>query len=225
MRKRFGSCATSSRRARTASRTIPRSTSVDWSTSRSCSPTCGSQNRRSRRTSARSPLPRSSAIDQRSATLYAGMAKTHQDQGDLEAAIVYNQKSLQIFEELGLFDQVACTLDNAALLYAEYGNRERARECLTRAAAARRRNAARRHARVDQSLRSGGDREDRSEARARDGAGGAQVRAQGRPARRAGAPARPSRRAAHEREARRPRAGRSRRRASSRRSARRTCCA
>ena len=66
--------------------------------------------------------------------LYAGMAKTHQDQGDLEAAIVYNQKSLQIFEELGLFDQVACTLDNAALLYADYGNRERARECLTRAA-------------------------------------------------------------------------------------------
>ena len=45
-----------------------------------------------------------------------------------------HQKSLQIFEELGLFDQVACTLDNAALLYAEYGNRERARECLTRAA-------------------------------------------------------------------------------------------
>ena len=67
-------------------------------------------------------------------SLYAGMAKTYQDQGDLEAAIVYNQKSLQIFEELGLFDQVACTLDNAAMLYAEYGNRERARECLTRAA-------------------------------------------------------------------------------------------
>ncbi|MEX2045525.1 MAG: tetratricopeptide repeat protein [Chloroflexota bacterium] len=66
--------------------------------------------------------------------LYAGMAKTHQDQGDLEAAIVYNQKSLQIFEDLGLFDHVACTLDNAALLYAEYGNRERARECLARAA-------------------------------------------------------------------------------------------
>jgi transcriptional regulator with XRE-family HTH domain len=68
-------------------------------------------------------------------TLYAGMAKAHQDEGDLEAAIVYNQKSLQIFEELGLFDEVACALDNAALLYAEYGNRERARECLTRAAA------------------------------------------------------------------------------------------
>jgi transcriptional regulator with XRE-family HTH domain len=66
--------------------------------------------------------------------LYAGMAKTHQNEGDLEAAILYNQKSVQIFEELGLFDQVACALDNAALLYAEYGNRERARECLTRAA-------------------------------------------------------------------------------------------
>jgi transcriptional regulator with XRE-family HTH domain len=66
--------------------------------------------------------------------LYAGMAKNYQNEGDLEAAIVYNQRSLQIFEELGLFDQVACTLDNAALLYADYGNRERARECLTRAA-------------------------------------------------------------------------------------------
>ena len=67
--------------------------------------------------------------------LYAGMARTYQDEGDFEAAIMYNQKSLQISEELELFDQVACTLDNAALLYAEYGNRERARECLTRAAA------------------------------------------------------------------------------------------
>lgn len=67
--------------------------------------------------------------------LYAGMAKTYQNEGDLEAAIVYNQKSLQVYEELGLLDQIACTLDNAAMLYAEYGNRERARECLTRAAA------------------------------------------------------------------------------------------
>ncbi|HUG06485.1 MAG TPA: helix-turn-helix transcriptional regulator [Candidatus Limnocylindria bacterium] len=66
--------------------------------------------------------------------LYAGMAKTFQNDGDLEAAIVYNQKSLNVYEELGLLDQIACTLDNAALLYAEYGNRERARECLTRAA-------------------------------------------------------------------------------------------
>jgi transcriptional regulator with XRE-family HTH domain len=66
--------------------------------------------------------------------LYAGMAKTYQNDGDLEAAIVYNQKSLQVYEELGLLDQIACTLDNAAMLYAEYGNRERARECLARAA-------------------------------------------------------------------------------------------
>jgi tetratricopeptide (TPR) repeat protein len=67
--------------------------------------------------------------------LYAGMAKTYQNDGDLEAAIVYNQKSLQVYEELGLLDQTACTLDNAAMLYAEYGNRERARDCLVRAAA------------------------------------------------------------------------------------------
>src|ERR1700687_4105140 len=66
--------------------------------------------------------------------LYAGMAKTYQDDGDLEAAIVYNQKSLHVCEELGLLDQIACALDNAALLYADYGNRERARECLVRAA-------------------------------------------------------------------------------------------
>jgi transcriptional regulator with XRE-family HTH domain len=68
------------------------------------------------------------------ATLYAGMAKTYQNEGDLEAAIRYNQKSLQAYEELGLLDQIACTLDNAATLYAEYGNSERARECLARAA-------------------------------------------------------------------------------------------
>ncbi|HEY3218130.1 MAG TPA: tetratricopeptide repeat protein [Candidatus Limnocylindria bacterium] len=68
------------------------------------------------------------------AGLYAGMAKTYQNEGDLEAAITYNTKSLQLYEELGLMHQVACTLDNAALLYAEYGNRERARECLARAA-------------------------------------------------------------------------------------------
>jgi tetratricopeptide (TPR) repeat protein len=67
------------------------------------------------------------------AGLYAGLAKTYQNEGDLEAAITYNQKSLQLYEELGLMHQVACTLDNAALLYAEYGNRERARECLARA--------------------------------------------------------------------------------------------
>ena len=67
------------------------------------------------------------------AALYAGMAKTYQNDGDLEAAISYNTKSLQMYEDLGLLHQVACTLDNAALLYAEYGNRERARECLARA--------------------------------------------------------------------------------------------
>jgi transcriptional regulator with XRE-family HTH domain len=67
------------------------------------------------------------------AALYAGMAKTYQNEGDLEAAITYNTKSLQMYEELGLMHQVACTLDNAALLYADYGNRERARECLARA--------------------------------------------------------------------------------------------
>jgi transcriptional regulator with XRE-family HTH domain len=68
------------------------------------------------------------------AFLYAGMAKNYQNEGDLEAAIVYNQRSLQMYEELGLMDNVACTLDNAAMLYAEYGNRERAKECLARAA-------------------------------------------------------------------------------------------
>jgi transcriptional regulator with XRE-family HTH domain len=69
------------------------------------------------------------------ASLYAGVAKNYQNDGDLEAAITYNLKSLQLYEELGLLDQVACTLDNAAMLYAEYGNRERAADCLKRASA------------------------------------------------------------------------------------------
>ncbi|HEY7623620.1 MAG TPA: tetratricopeptide repeat protein [Candidatus Limnocylindria bacterium] len=67
------------------------------------------------------------------ANLYAGMAKAYHDSGDVEAAIVYNQRSLQVYEELGLIDQVACALDNAAALYVEYGNVTRARESLARA--------------------------------------------------------------------------------------------
>jgi len=67
------------------------------------------------------------------ADLYAGMAKAYHDDGDLEAAIRYNQRSLQVYEELGLLDRIACALDNVALLYAEYGNRERALESLARA--------------------------------------------------------------------------------------------
>ena len=39
-----------------------------------------------------------------------------------------------MYEELGLIDQVACALDNAAALYVEYGNVTRARESLARAA-------------------------------------------------------------------------------------------
>jgi transcriptional regulator with XRE-family HTH domain len=68
------------------------------------------------------------------AALYAGLGKTYHDAGDIEAAIVYNQKSVQIYEEVGLIEQVACALDNAAALYVEYGNTTRARECLARAA-------------------------------------------------------------------------------------------
>src|SRR3989442_15130560 len=66
--------------------------------------------------------------------LYAGIAKAHHDAGDLEAAILNSQKSLHIYEDLGLMDQVACALDNAAALYVEHGNTTRARECLARAA-------------------------------------------------------------------------------------------
>jgi transcriptional regulator with XRE-family HTH domain len=68
------------------------------------------------------------------ATMYAGLAKAHRDSGDVEVAIRYNQRSLQAFEELNALDQVACTLDNLAVLYAEYGNRERARASLSRGA-------------------------------------------------------------------------------------------
>jgi tetratricopeptide (TPR) repeat protein len=68
------------------------------------------------------------------ASLYAGIAKAYHDSGDVEAAIMSNQKSLDIFEHLGLLDQMACSLDNAAALFVEYGNLTRARECLARAA-------------------------------------------------------------------------------------------
>ena len=68
------------------------------------------------------------------AFMYAGMAAAHHAGGDVELAIRYNQRSLQMYEELGLSEQIACTLDNVALLYAEYGNRERARDCLARGA-------------------------------------------------------------------------------------------
>lgn len=68
------------------------------------------------------------------ARMYAGIAKAHHDAGDLELAIHYDQRSLAAYEELGLMDEVARALDSAALLYAEHGNRERARECLARGA-------------------------------------------------------------------------------------------
>ena len=68
-------------------------------------------------------------------TMYAGLAKAHHLQGDVELAIRNNQRSLQVYEELSALDQVACTLDNIAVQYAEYGNRERARESLARGAA------------------------------------------------------------------------------------------
>jgi transcriptional regulator with XRE-family HTH domain len=68
------------------------------------------------------------------AALYAGIAKAYHDSGDVEAAIMNNQKSLDIYEHLGLIDQMACALDSAAALYVDYGNVTRARECLVRAA-------------------------------------------------------------------------------------------
>ena len=73
--------------------------------------------------------------DRRSlAAMYAGMAKAAHEQGDVELAIRHNLRALQVYEELEALDKVACALDNVAVLYAEYGNRERARECLARAA-------------------------------------------------------------------------------------------
>src|SRR5258707_1900826 len=67
-------------------------------------------------------------------TMYAGLAKAHHLQGDVELPIRYNQRSLAVYEELSALDKVACTLDNIAVHYAEYGNRERARESLARGA-------------------------------------------------------------------------------------------
>jgi tetratricopeptide (TPR) repeat protein len=67
-------------------------------------------------------------------SMYAGLASAHHLQGDVELAIRNNQRSLQVYEELSALDQVACTLDNIAVQYADYGNSERARESLARAA-------------------------------------------------------------------------------------------
>lgn len=68
------------------------------------------------------------------ARMYAGLAQAHREQGDVEVAIRYNQRSLQAFEQLNALEQIACTLDNLAILYADYGNHERARESLARGA-------------------------------------------------------------------------------------------
>ena len=38
--------------------------------------------------------------------LYAGMAKNYQNEGDLEAAIQYNLRSLQVYEELGGYERI-----------------------------------------------------------------------------------------------------------------------
>jgi len=69
----------------------------------------------------------------RLADLYVGMAAAYRESGDVEAAIQYNQKSVQLYEELFLLDVVASALDNAAALYVEHGNAARARESLMRA--------------------------------------------------------------------------------------------
>ncbi len=67
-------------------------------------------------------------------SMYAGLAKAHHLQGEVELAITNNQRSLQVFEELSALDHVACTLDNIAVQYAESGSRERAKESLARGA-------------------------------------------------------------------------------------------
>ena len=67
--------------------------------------------------------------------LYATLAATARAQGDVETAIRYSRRSLQTFEELSLLDAIAGTFDHVAVVYAENGNRERARECLARGVA------------------------------------------------------------------------------------------
>lgn len=64
--------------------------------------------------------------------LYAGLASTYRQHGDVESAIRYSRRSLQTSEELSSLDAIAATFDRVAVLHAESGNRERARECLTR---------------------------------------------------------------------------------------------
>ena len=127
------------------------------------------------------------------AHLYAGMAKAYHDSGDLEAAIVYNQRSLQVYEDLGLLDQVACALDNAAALYVEHGNTTRAPR-----RAIGRRSQTRFDPRLDQGVAGRGAGEERSRGGARRSPVRAQVRTKGGPDRRAGARDGADRRAADE---------------------------
>src|SRR2546429_2357062 len=135
------------------------------------------------------------------ASLYAGIAKAYHDMGDVEAAIMSNQKSLDIYEHLGLLDQMACALDNAAALYVEYGNLTRARECLTRASGlaeqAKRDGTLASIKASEAEVLAKGD-----VAEALEGAQTALKFAQGRPGRRGGPHARPHRRAPDEGERR-----------------------
>jgi tetratricopeptide (TPR) repeat protein len=73
-----------------------------------------------------SPPPRADA---------AAAARAQRDDGDADAAIVLIQASVAFHERRRLLERVAEVLREAAALYAERRNQQRARRCLVRAAA------------------------------------------------------------------------------------------
>lgn len=119
------------------------------------------------------------------AGVYAGMAASHHELGDLELAIRFSQRSLDIYEGLGLLDRVACVLDNVALLYTEYGNRARARGARPGGRAGGG-DPERRYPRLGPGDGGRDHGQDRSGDRPRIGAAGAHLRTQGGHARGSG---------------------------------------
>lgn len=67
------------------------------------------------------------------ASLYAGLAITRQEQGDLEAALTYGRRSLQLHEELGRERAVAEAWHNLGWVYVQRKQYARAADALERA--------------------------------------------------------------------------------------------
>ncbi len=73
-------------------------------------------------------------VDERALdTLYASLIVLKRDQGDLEAALRYARKALQLHERAGRESDAVFAWDNLAWIYVERGQYERAEDALARA--------------------------------------------------------------------------------------------